>query len=480
MWQMCHRTLRPDNSQAKELSGVELLMPEQVLEACRLLAQHQHQALVVGGGIRDLILGVHPSDWDLATDADPHQVSKIFTVAGYRVLPTGLPFGTVTVLLAGLSVEVTTFRVEKDYRDFRRPSQVLFVKKIEDDLGRRDFTFNALAYDPLQGQIHDPFGGLQDLCREKIRAVGNAEERISEDPLRMLRAVRFAAEYGFSVEPETLHALSGNAHLIKKVSVERIRDELNRILITPHFINGLELLRDSGLLFHIIPEMSASWLFWQYHPSHRYTVLTHTVEAMRYTTPNLVVRLAVLLHDVGKPTCFSRDVDGRGHFYGHNTLGAEISGAILRRLHYSARLINRVSILIREHMLDLGVGPEGMRRMISRVGRETAPDLLEVRRADILAHSTPQAMQSLEDFEQFQQGLGKLLAEESSFDIRDLAVDGDDVRVVLNCQPGPLIGQVLHRLWEEVISEPQKNNRSYLMRRIVEIAGSLCHTKKFQ
>lgn len=452
---------------------MKLSLPEEVKAACRLLAEHRYQAFVVGGGIRDMFLGITPQDWDLATDARPQEMERIFKNAGFKVLPTGVRFGTLTVLVHGFPLEITTFRVEGDYHDFRRPNQVYFVREIEADLARRDFTINALAYDPLHSLFCDPFGGLQDLLKGEIKAVGDPEARISEDPLRMMRGVRLAAEFGFRLEAKTEHAITRCAELICKVSAERIRDELNQTLLALHFIQGLELLQKLGLLFLIIPELKEGWLFAQYHPSHRYPVLEHTFEALRYTPASLEVRLAVLLHDVAKPRTFSRGKDGRGHFYGHEHLGAEMAERILRRLRYSTQLIRRVTVLIREHMLDVGMGAAGIRRLIARVGRDLIPELLAVREADFLAHSTELILRSLDDFDRFRSRLKRILEEEGAIEMRDLAVNGGDVLEILGCRPGPVVGRVLKVLWNEVLADPRKNNRTYLLARTRELAGEL-------
>ncbi|MDH7578123.1 MAG: HD domain-containing protein [Bacillota bacterium] len=452
---------------------MKLSLPEEVRQACNLLAEHRYQAFVVGGGVRDLLLGITPQDWDLATDARPQEVERLFKHAGFKVLPTGLRFGTLTVLNRDYPLEITTFRVEGDYYDFRRPDQVCFVGEIEADLARRDFTINAMAFDPVHSLLCDPFGGLRDLGKGTIKAVGDPEARISEDPLRMMRGIRLAAEFGFRVEEKTEHAIIRNAELIRKVSAERIRDELNRILMALHFMQGLELLQKLGLLFLIIPEIKESWLFTQYHPSHQFPVLAHTFEALRYTPAFLEVRLAVLLHDVAKPRCFSRGKDGRGHFYGHEQLGAEMAERILRRLRYSTQTIRRITILIREHMLDVGMTPAGMRRLIARVGQGLIPELLIVRKADFLAHSTELILTSLDDFDQFREHLQKILEEEDVLEMRDLAVSGADVLEILGCRPGPVVGRVLRALWHEVLTDPGKNNRTYLLARTREIAGEL-------
>ncbi len=441
---------------------MRIVLPKEVVTACHLLAEHHKQAFVVGGGIRDLVLGTTPQDWDLATDARPQEVEEIFTRAGFKVIPTGIRFGTVTVFISGLPVEITTFRLESSYHDFRRPAEVYFVAGIEEDLARRDFTINALAYDPIR-----------DLLKGIIRTVGDPEERFSEDPLRMMRGIRLAAELGFNLEDRTKHGITRCAELICKVSAERIREELSRTLLALHFMKGLQLLLDTGLLFLIIPELKEGWLFSQYHPSHQYPVLGHTLEAMRYTPSSLEVRLAVLLHDIAKPRCFSQGKDGRGHFYGHEKMGARMAEQILMRLRYNTRLNKRVCVLVREHMIDLKMGPAGMRRLIARVGRDLIEELLAVREADFLAHSKDLVLRYLADFEEFRQKLKKIMKEEDTFEMRDLAIDGTDVLAVLECRPGPIVGRILKKLWNEVLDDPSRNTRDYLLPRIREIAEEL-------
>ena len=452
---------------------MELSLPEVVKEACALLAASHRQAYVVGGGIRDLLLGVAPLDWDLATDASPREASAIFAKAGHRVLPTGVKYGTITVYIGDFPIEITTFRVEGGYQDWRRPEGVHFVGKIEQDLARRDFTINAIAYDPLQFRIIDPFSGVRDLLANRLRAVGDPQARIGEDALRIMRAIRIAADYNLQIEPGTWHAIIRNVELVGKISVERVRDELNRTLMAANHMEGLQNMLQAGLLFLIIPELCESWLVSQFHPFHQYTVLNHTFEALRYAPADQEVRLAILLHDVAKPRCFSRGADGGGHFYGHDLLGAEMTETILRRLHYSVQEIRQASLLVREHMLNLQMRPPALRRLIARVGRQAIPDLLAVKQADLLAHSTDLIMHTFSEWEAFRAHLNEVMAEDAAFNLSDLAINGKDLLAILNCRPGPLIGTVLNTLWNEVLGEPRKNKRSYLLARAREIAAQL-------
>ncbi len=255
-----------------------------------------------------------------------------------------------------------------------------------------------------------------------------------------------------------------------------MRDELNRILMSANFVDGMQNLLEAGLLFLIIPELCEGWLLSQFHPFHQHTVLDHTLEALRYTPSSLEVRLAILLHDVGKPRSFSRGADGRGHFYGHELLGSEMAEQILQTMHYSSRIIKKVTFLIREHMLNLHMGPAAMRRLIARIGREAVPDLISVAQADFMAHSPQLLVRLADSWESFRSRLSFVLSEDTAFHLHDLAINGTDLLQELGCRPGPLVGRILKALWGEVLNEPLKNKRSYLLKRAREIAAELSRT----
>lgn len=449
----------------------DLPIPRGVARVGRLLLRRRRQAFLVGGAVRDFLLGRPPHDWDIATDARPAEAMEIFTAAGLPAYPTGLKFGTVTVIVGGLAVEVTTFRAEAGYDDHRHPSRVSFVPRVEPDLARRDFTINALALDLRSGELLDPFGGLHDLQQGVIKAVGKPAERLREDPLRMLRAVRLAAQLGFRMDPDTAWAITSSTGWLDTVARERLGVELMKLAEAPEARRGVELLRDTGLLFVLIPELAPGWGFSQSGTPHIYTILEHQIQTLGYVPASPGVRLAALLHDVGKPWCFSRGPDGRVHFYGHDEVSAQMAGKILQRLRTNRSLIDYVVLLIREHMFALDLGPKGARRLLARVGEEKIGDLLALKLADLLATGPQVAAARWEQFQVVREQLQALISTGGAIARRDLAVNGRDVLERTGWLPGPGVGRVLQQLLEEVWEEPARNNRDYLLRRIGEIVG---------
>ena len=430
-------------------------IPPEVVAVSRELKQAGHEAYLVGGAVRDLLRGRVPPDWDLATSARPEEVLALFPGS----LPTGLKYGTVTVLRGGLRIEVTTFRGEEAYTDGRHPDRVVFGVSLEEDLARRDFTVNAMAYDPLGHRLIDPYGGRRDLARKIIRTVGDPACRFQEDALRMLRLYRFVATLEMRPDPKAEKAVL--PALLERVSRERIRDELEKLLLAPRPLPALWGLARSGLLTVIAPE---------FEPMDR-ALLRHSFTATQEIAAVLHLRLAALLHDLGKPAT-RRVVGGKLHFYGHEELGAEMARGLLSRLRFAGETVARVTLLIRLHMFQLPFPPSeaALRRLLQKAGGpENLRDLLELRRADILAtgrFSWPDALRwrevtaRVEDF----------LATRPAFSLRDLAVDGHDVMRLLGIGPGPAVGAVLRELLAAVIENPALNNRADLERLIREKA----------
>ena len=431
------------------------------------LRAHRFEAFAVGGGVRDTLLGLRPVDWDVATSAEPRYVMSVFP----RTLPIGLRHGTVRVICPdGTEVDVTTYRREGPYSDGRRPDHVTFTGSLEDDLSRRDFTVNALALS-LSGKVTDPYGGLCDLVRGVVRTVGPPEDRFSEDALRMMRAVRLAGQLGFSLDPATARAIRKDARLLGRVSVERIRDEFERCLVLPGpaAARTLEDLRSLGLLERFIPELLETVGFVQ-NEHHRYTVWEHTLLVVSGVPPVLHLRLAALLHDVGKPRTLSVK-DGRRHFFGHEKVGAAMAGEILHRLRYGKALRDRVVHLVRHHMAlrwQPGMKDAAVRRLINRVGPENIDDLVTLRRADRRATGTAGGRGDRETAALLVR-VQRLVRSGGAFTVSDLAVDGADVMRVGGIGPGPKVGMVLRRLLEEVLEDPDLNERSRLEERIREI-----------
>lgn len=461
-----------------ESFALKLEIPSPVLEIVNELHHHGYQAFIVGGAVRDIQLGQRPKDWDIATDALPEDVESIF---GERAIPTGERFGTITVVFHrgekagsgqakgadyleedGHAAEVTTFRSDGIYSDGRRPDSVSFSSSIEEDLARRDFTINALAYDPFRHEIVDPFNGMRDLRERRISCVGKPEARFKEDALRMLRAVRLAAELSFEICPDTKHAILSMAHSITKISKERIRAELDRMLVSPDVKRGLDLLQGTGLLGHIIPELQQT-VGMEQGSNHIHTVWRHTMDAVCRIEPALALRLAALLHDVGKPATLSRDEQGRIWFHHHDIVGAEIAASIMRRLGYPSDLITHVSSLIKYHMFRFNTeATDGdIRRLVAQLGLDFIYDLAKLREADREATGTMHGMG--ENMTLLLHRIREALARGPILHLKDLAIDGSDIMDILNIPPGPKVGAILHRLLDMVMDDPSLNTKEKLL-----------------
>ncbi len=438
-------------------------IPASLEELARVFRQHGRQCYLVGGAIRDMLLGRRSTDYDIATDALPQEVQGMFR----RVIPTGIKHGTVTVLFRALRFEVTTFRIDREYLDGRRPDSVEFTPSIEEDLRRRDFTVNAIAYDLATRRLLDPHGGRADLHRRLIRAIGDPLERFREDGLRPVRACRFAAQFGFSVEPATFAAIPASLDTVRKVSGERIREELVRLLGAPQPSQGFRLMASCGLLELLLPEL-ASGAGVEQRALHCFDVLEHSLRSCDAAEPgNLPVRLAALLHDIGKPAAMRREADGDLSFHGHERLGAELTGGLLERLRFPNQLIQKTCHLIRHHMFNYTEewSDAAVRRFVARVGEEHLPDLLALRRADQVGtcgDSSPSAALAA-----FSRRLERVLAAGRALSLRDLAVDGRDLMQALGLPSGPQVGVLLGQLLESVLEDPALNTRETLL----EIAG---------
>jgi len=417
-----------------------------------------HAAYVVGGSLRDLILDRRPADWDLATDARPERLVELFPSAVYENR-----FGTVAVHRDGESFEITTFRTDHDYADFRRPDRVEFGDTIEVDLARRDFTVNAMAWGARAGDpptFIDPFGGTLDIRAGILRAVGDPRARFEEDALRMIRAVRLAATLEFGVEPATLAAIQARADLVAHLSGERIGAELDKLLAAPAPSVGFRLLSDTGLLAPISPELAAQRGILQNKVPGE-DLWDHTLRSVDAASPTRpVVRLAALLHDIGKPATFSE-----GHFLGHDAVGAELAGALLDRLHEPRAVRDRVVELVRLHMFSYESSWSGaaVRRFIGRIGAlgdGALEELLELREADNVGSGLPRSAGRLGEL---RARIANELAADVVLDLRGLAVDGSDLMADLGVEQGPLVGRILDELLERVIVDPALNDRPTLL-----------------
>jgi tRNA nucleotidyltransferase (CCA-adding enzyme) len=449
-------------------------IPKEALEVARSLNAKGFEAYFVGGCVRDFLLGKEPKDWDITTNATPEQIQQIFPDSVYEN-----NFGTVGVKTGSgkpetALVEVTTFRLEGKYTDKRHPDEIKFASTVEEDLARRDFTINAIALSPkpstLNPEIVDPFGGQEDLKNKIIRAVGNPEERFQEDALRLMRAVRFMAQLNFQIEAETEAAIKNHAGLLEFIAKERVRDELSKMLMTANAADGIRKMQELGLLKFVMPELEEGVGCGQ-NKHHIYEVFEHIVRSLEYSAKKnhpFEVRLAALLHDVGKP----RTKKGEGpncHFYGHQVVGEKMALAMLDRLHFSREIIELVALLVREHMFVYDpetVTPAGVRRLLRRVGPANIDNLLLLREADRIGSGVPKA-------QPYRLRHLKFLIEKVSQDpisVKMLKVRGQDVLQAAGIEPGPKVGYILSILLEEVLDDPQLNEREVLLGRIKELA----------
>ena len=429
------------------------MMPQEVRSLLARLESAGYQGWAVGGCVRDTLRGAVPSDWDVTTDARPERVMALF---GERAIPTGLKHGTVTVCAGETHVEVTTFRRDGTYSDHRRPDAVQFSSSLEEDLARRDLTVNAMAMD-LRGHICDPFGGQEDLSRRVLRCVGDPLRRLDEDALRIMRTLRFAAVLGFAIEPDTSAALHRRAPLLADIAAERILVEMNKLLTGEYMASVLLAYPD--VLGVFLPELLPCVGFDQRNVHHCYDVWTHSVYAASAIAPDAVLRWAMLLHDIGKPDCFTVDEHGTGHFYGHPARSAELAEAICRRLRMDKKSAQRIVTLVRWHDRDIPRTEKAVARAARQLGEDTLRQLLAVKRADNRAQS-PLCRGRAADIDRAEVILDDLLARQSCFSLRELAVRGNDL-TALGLR-GPAVGEALQKLLDAVMDGSVPNERPAL------------------
>ena len=412
-------------------------------------------AYAVGGCVRDSLLGLTPADFDLCTNAKPEEISRVF--AAHQLLHHGEKHGTVGVVMDGQVFEITTFRTEGGYEDARHPNWVKFVDNIEADLARRDFTVNAMAYNPATGYV-DPFGGREDLENKILRTVGDPEARFREDALRILRGARFSARFHLTPDPATLSAMEQLAPLMDHLARERVFEELCKLLLSA---TAADLQKFTPLLTQVIPELAPSVGFLQHSPHHRYDVFTHTAHVVEAVPAELSLRWAALLHDIGKPASFTMDTDGRGHFKGHAKISQEMADAILLRLKAPTALRQQVTELIGQHMTKLEPDKKLLRRRLGKLGQERLEALLILQEADMGSKGTGKP-EDMAQFALLRNMITEVLAEESCFSIKDLAVTGRDLQQI-GLLPGPNMGRCLNRLLEQVQDEILPNDKQSLL-----------------
>lgn len=437
---------------------MKIQLPRKVNTIIRELKEHGFDAYAVGGCVRDSVLGREPQDWDITTNAKPEQVKAIFL----RTVDTGIQHGTVTVLLEKEGFEVTTYRIDGEYEDARHPKDVVFTSDLLEDLKRRDFTINAMAYNDEAGLV-DAFDGIGDLERRVIRCVGDAEERFNEDALRMLRAVRFAAQLGFGIEEETRAAVVRLAPNLSKISAERIQVELVKLITSPHPEEMLTVY-ETGIADVILPEFSVMMKTEQRNPHHIYTVGEHTIRSMKCIRADKILRLTMLFHDVAKPVCRTEDENGIHHFHGHPETGAKMTETILRRLKFDNDTIRQVTALVKAHDDRPPLGGQSIRRAIYRNGIEQYPALFAVKRADILAQSMFRRQEKLLYIDQYERIYLRIREQEQCLSLKDLAVTGSDL-IAEGMKPGKEIGRVLNQMLQDVLEDPGLNEKQILLQK---------------
>ena len=441
---------------------MKINIPQKAAQILKTLNAAGYEAYVVGGCVRDSILGREPGDWDITTSALPEQVKELFR----RTVDTGIQHGTVTVMMDKEGFEVTTYRVDGEYHDGRHPDAVTFTRSLEEDLKRRDFTINAMAYHPEHGLV-DLFGGMEDIGKRIIRCVGNPVERFTEDALRMLRAVRFSAQLGFTVEENTKAALARMSGNLEHVSAERIQTELVKLLVSEH----PEKIRDAyelGITKVILPEFDAMMETTQETLHHCYNVGEHTIHALMNIPADKVLRLTMLFHDTGKPARKTVDPDGTAHFKGHAYVSEELTRSIMHRLKFDNDTLRKVSKLVLYHDDRMPATMKHVRRAMNRISAELFPYYMKVRMADTLAQSDYQRDKKLENLAGIEKCYQEILEKKQCVSLKELKVNGQDL-IAAGIEKGPKIGQTLQTLLQEVIEEPEKNTREYLLARIKEL-----------
>lgn len=435
-----------------------IVVPEKGQYIIKTLQQAGFEAYVVGGCVRDSILGRAPQDWDITTQAPPDQVKSLFQ----RTIDTGLQHGTVTVMLQGEGFEVTTYRIDGTYEDSRHPKQVTFTSELREDLRRRDLTINAMAYNDTVGLV-DLFGGMEDLEAGIVRCVGDPEERFKEDALRILRAIRFSAQLGYTIEKETEAAIVALAPTLSKISAERIQAELTKLMLSP-YPEYLRIAYDTGVTKVFFPEFDKAMETPQNHPHHCYSVGEHILHSLNQVKADKVLRLAMLLHDIGKTAVHTIDEEGQSHFHGHAAVSAEMGRKILRRLKFDNDTIHMVCKLVQYHdygnSIDMDI--RLARRAIHRIGEDAFPALFAVKKADIMAQSQYQRQEKLMRLKNWQSLYEEIQASHQCVSLKTLAISGGDL-IALGWKPGKELGEALNTLLDLVLEDPTHNTKEWLL-----------------
>lgn len=440
------------------MTEIKIQLPEKVNTIIETLQSHGYEAYAVGGCVRDSLLGRTPGDWDITTSAMPEETKTLFS----HTFDTGIEHGTVTVLLDREGFEVTTYRIDGKYEDSRHPSEVTFTRSLKEDLLRRDFTINAMAYNETSGLV-DEFGGLKDLKARKIKCVGDAHARFSEDALRILRGVRFAAQLGFEIEEDTREGMRELAPTLANISAERIQVELVKMLTS----DRPDLLRDAyelGITKVFLPEFDRMMETTQETPHHMYTVGEHTLHALCNVRPDKILRLTMLLHDTGKPALKTVDEEGVAHFKKHAFESEKIAKTVLRRLKFDNDTLRKVTRLVYYHDYRMPEKAVNVRRAMHTIGEDIFPYYLEVRRADVLAQSMYQREDKIRNLDGVEARYREIVETGQCVSLKELAISGKDL-IEAGMEPGKEIGETLKKMLSLVIEHPELNAKEELLRR---------------
>ncbi|MCT4596702.1 MAG: CCA tRNA nucleotidyltransferase [Vallitalea sp.] len=448
------------------MSDIKIKIPNYAKYIIDKLSENGYEAYVVGGCVRDSLIGKTPNDWDITTSALPQQVKKIFT----KTIDTGLKHGTVTILVDKEPIEVTTYRIDGEYEDNRRPRTVEFTRNLIEDLKRRDFTINAMAYNDKDGLI-DAFNGLEDLKKRVIKCVGKPWERFNEDALRMLRAIRFSAQLGYDIDDETNNAIKECSALIQNVSMERIQIELSKTLISQEPGKFMKIY-ECELMEYILPEFITCIGNSQNHPYHSYDIHEHLIKSVEAIKPDRALRWTMLLHDIGKPETKTTDEEGIDHFYGHIELSAMMASNILKRLKFDNKTINKVVRLIKVHDYRINNSPKTIRKAIKKIGDDLFLDYLSVQRADIMAQNINKMDSRLQMLDSIRNQYDEIKALSQCVSIKELKVNGKDL-IENGIKEGKQIGYILNELLDVVIIDPDKNQKETLL----QIANDIVKTR---
>lgn len=442
---------------------MKIEIPEYVQYALSALENNGFEAFIVGGAVRDAVIGNEVHDYDITTSASPHECISVFSHD--KIISTGIKHGTVTLVRDGSQTEITTYRIDGTYDDNRHPTEVSFSKSLKDDLARRDFTINAMAYSERTG-IVDIFGGIKDTGNKLIRTVGDPIKRFSEDSLRILRALRFSATLGFDIEDKTSDAVFALKDSLANISSERIKAEYDRILVGRFCVDVLRRYRDVFAVF--MPEIAASFDFNQHNGHHRYDVFEHTLHAIDAAPPDISVRYALLFHDLGKPHCYSVDSDGNGHFFSHENVSSEIADRICRRLKFDNAAREKICTLVKYHGVQTEETGRAVKRLMCKIGKDMFRPLIDVKIADTIGQGVHP--ERLEHFRHLLAIYDEIIKKDECFSVRSLAVNGNDVQAL--GFRGKEIGEALNLALEKVIDGEIKNDKN-------EIEEFLCGQKKY-